>query len=139
MIRVFLDANVLFSAAWREDAGIGALWDRQDVHLVTSSYALREAERNIQSKKPAAVARLSQLASKVDVSTATGAMGEDHGLPEKDRPILEAAAASDCSILLTGDVTHFGHLFGKEAEGVRVLTVSTFLAILATSAQEENG
>lgn len=132
MIRVFLDANILFSAAWREEGGIGTLWDRQDVHLVTSAYALMETERNIRSKKPAAAARLSQLASQVEVSTATDALNEDQGLPEKDRPILAAAASSGCSVLLTDDVTHFGHLLGKEAQGVRVLTVSTFLARLDT-------
>ena len=40
MIRVFLDANILFSAAWREGSGIGKLWEKQCIQLVTSPYAL---------------------------------------------------------------------------------------------------
>jgi uncharacterized membrane protein HdeD (DUF308 family) len=32
--RVFLDANVLFSAAYRADAGLGRLWNLKDVALV---------------------------------------------------------------------------------------------------------
>ena len=127
MTRVFLDANILFSAAWREESGIAALWDRPDIQLVTSPYAVTEAERNIRLKKPEAAARLAKLASRVEMSPETAALNEDHGLPEKDRPILQAAVGSGCTILLTGDVTHFGHLIGTEAEGVRVMTVSMFL------------
>jgi len=56
------------------------------------------------------------------------ALAEDYQLPEKDRPILEAAAASGCAVLLTGDMAHFGHFVGETVEGVRVLTVSMFLA-----------
>ena len=52
----------------------------------------------------------------------------DQGLPDKDRPIFEAALGSGCSVLLTGDTTHFGHLFGREIEGLQVLTASILLA-----------
>lgn len=127
MIRVFLDANILFSAAWSEESGIGKLWERQGIQLVTSPYALMEAVRNIQLKKPAAAPRLSALAGKVEVSSLTALLNSGHGLPEKDLPILEAAIGSGCTTLLTGDVTHFGHLIGTEVEGTRILTVSMFL------------
>lgn len=39
-MRVFLDANVLFSAAFRERGGLLALWERRDIRLVSSPYAL---------------------------------------------------------------------------------------------------
>lgn len=130
MIRVFLDANILFSAAWREDSGISVLWSRRDVTLVTSSYALEEAQRNILSKRPAASSRLAQLVRQVELSSAMMTVSSDYGLPSKDVPILEAAAASHCSVLLTGDIMHFGHLLGQEAEGVTVMTVSMFLATM---------
>lgn len=45
--RLFLDANVLFSAAYREDAGVAFLWSLDDVVLSTSSYAIEEAERSL--------------------------------------------------------------------------------------------
>ena len=128
MIRVFLDANILLSAAWREGSGIGALWEKDGVHLVTSWYALTEAQRNIALKKPSASLRLTALTSRVEVSTITTKIHAILGLPDKDLPILEAAVSTQCSVLLTGDITHFGHLLGVEIEGVNVLTASMFLA-----------
>lgn len=128
MIRVFLDANILFSCAWREGSGIYKLWERSDLQLVTSPYALREAESNLATKKPEALSRLSRLASKVEVSAETGVIGQGHGLPDKDLPILAAALGADCKFLLTGDINHFGHLIGSESNGVRFCTVSMLLA-----------
>ena len=40
MDRVFLDANVLFSAASTPDSGLRALWSLAGVELVTSEFAL---------------------------------------------------------------------------------------------------
>ena len=45
--RVFLDANILVSAAWRSDSGLLALWELPDVTLLTSAYAIVEADRTI--------------------------------------------------------------------------------------------
>lgn len=44
---LFLDANVLFSAAYREGAGIAGFWDLDDVELITSQYAAEEVRRNL--------------------------------------------------------------------------------------------
>ena len=132
MTRVFLDANILFSAAWSDGSGIGRLWEMQGVQLVTSPYALMEAVHNIQIKKPVASLRLSALAEKVEVSPLTALLNEDHGLPKKDLPILAAPIGSGCTVLMTGDVTHFGHLIDTEVEGARVMTVSMFLSTLAS-------
>jgi hypothetical protein len=41
--RVFLDANVLFSAAYRSDSGLLALWRRAGASLLTSAYAVLSA------------------------------------------------------------------------------------------------
>jgi hypothetical protein len=41
-------------------------------------------------------------------------------LPEKDRPVLAAAIASQCDVLLTGDKRHFGKGFGRSFGGVWV-------------------
>jgi predicted nucleic acid-binding protein len=128
MIRVFLDANILFSASYRETSGMLRLWRLPDVRLVTSTYALTEAERNIALKRSEAADRLSQLATQVEISTAATPLQEDYQLPDKDRPILEAAVGSGCSVLLTGDMAHFGRLIGTTVEDVRILRVSTFLA-----------
>jgi uncharacterized protein len=122
MTRVFLDANVLFSAAWREGNGLLRLWKYPDYKLVTSSYALREAEHNISLKKPEALKRLHNLMEIVEVTEKETPPPENHGLPDKDIPILAAALASKCSVLLTGDVADFGHLFGQPIGSLLVMT-----------------
>jgi predicted nucleic acid-binding protein len=47
--RVFLDANVLFSAAYHAESGLARLWDREGVQLVTAEYAVEEARRNLRA------------------------------------------------------------------------------------------
>jgi uncharacterized protein len=126
--RVFLDANVLFSAAWRSASGLARLWEIASLHLVTSPYAADEAERNLARKRPDAVARLTALLRGVEITSALVKLDDGHGLPPKDAPILAAAVASHCEMLLTGDIADFGHLIGRALQGVRILTVSQLLS-----------
>ena len=48
-------------------------------------------------------------------------------LPAKDTPIFQAAMSAGASVLLTGDVEHFGRFFGKTIAGVRILSPADFL------------
>jgi hypothetical protein len=48
---VFLDANVLSSAAYGPDAGLRVLWSLPGVRLTTSAYAAEEARRNLSDTK----------------------------------------------------------------------------------------
>ena len=100
--RVFLDANVLFSAAWLEGSGLARLWRIPEATLITSRYALAEAERNLetdeQRARPTALARDVQL---VD-ALADGQLPDGVKLVEKDAPILLAAIAAEATHLLTG-------------------------------------
>jgi predicted nucleic acid-binding protein len=48
-------------------------------------------------------------------------------LPSKDEPILRAAIAGKATHLVTGDVRHFGKLFGTTIAGVSVVTPAMFL------------
>ena len=125
--RLFLDANVLFSAAWREDAGVARLWELADATLLTSGYAWEEARRNLETE--AQERRLTRLADGLEVVAEAGdfPLPEDVDLPEKDRPILRAALASDATHLVTGDLTHFGPYFGREIAGVRVVRPADLL------------
>jgi hypothetical protein len=47
MDRLFLDADVLLSAAYRIDAGLVRLWKLKDATLCSSRYALEEARNNL--------------------------------------------------------------------------------------------
>lgn len=121
MERVFLDANVLFSAAYRADAGLLKLWRARGIQLCSSSYALEEARINLD--EPAQRARLTQLEAKLQLFDAleqelpSGVL-----LPGKDVPILLAAIAANATHLLTGDLRHFGPYLGRRIAGVLILT-----------------
>lgn len=128
MDRLFLDANVLFSAAYRSDARVRELWGLKDVHLVTSPYAVEEARRNLD--RPEQREELERLVGRMEVLTSNPAERRlTIDLPQKDRPILLGAIQSKASYLITGDFTHFGRYFGKKAEGVLILTPSDYLRL----------
>jgi len=128
MIRVFLDANVLFSAAYREESGLLRLWRVSGVRLVTSDYARQEAHSNL--NEIIQRERLAKLLKTVIVtshSTDLPALPSGIMLPGKDAPILEAAISVGAAVLLTGDVTHFGRYYGKTIGGVRIMPPADFL------------
>jgi predicted nucleic acid-binding protein len=126
--RLFLDANVLFSAAYRPQAGLVRLWKLEGVVLLTSSDALHEAERNLDRTDQKE--RLKDLAK--DVHLVPDRIGEDLPpglrLREKDRPILHAAIGGEATHLLTGDIADFGLFFNRRIGGVLVLTPARYLA-----------
>ncbi len=135
-LRVFLDANVLFSAAYQEQAGLATLWKLRGVHLVTSLYAVQEAATNL--NKEDAQSRLRDLIEEVEIIS--DALGIDTRtldelaeivLPDKDRPILAGAVAAEADFLLTGDLRHFERYFGQVLCGVQILRPSEFLKMRA--------
>ena len=131
MLRVFLDANVLFSAAYREGAGLQALWSRalklKGVELLTSGYAAEEARRNLDTEDRRK--RLEKLLAAVSIESEAPLLPLPSGirLPEKDAPILRAALAPGATHLLTGDLRDFGHLLGKRIGGLQIQTPGDFL------------
>jgi predicted nucleic acid-binding protein len=125
--RVFLDANVLFSAAYREGAGLVALWRLPGVTLLTSAYAAEEARRNLDSEEQRA--RLAGLLARMNVvaEPAEVPLPKDLRLAAKDEPILRAAIASGATHLLTGEWRDFGEWIGKKVAGVKIQTPGEFL------------
>lgn len=123
-LRIFLDANILFSAA-KSDGPIRLLVARlldAGHECWVDGYVIDEARRNITAKAtsrlPALDALLSLLHVAMSSSVAAGAAIE--GLPDKDQPVVAAAAALSCEMLLTGDRTHFGRFYGRLVRGVRI-------------------
>lgn len=55
----------------------------------------------------------------------------EQGLPSKDAPILAAAAAARADLLVTGDRSHFGHLFNRCLRDVTiVLSIDALARVL---------
>lgn len=128
MERVFLDANVLVSAALEPVSRIASLWTLPGVRLLASPHVLAEARRNVPA--PDAAERLETLIAALvalPAEPADFAIEDDPGLPPKDRPILLAAIVSGAAVLLTGDLTHFGPCLGTTVSGVRVLLPAEYL------------
>lgn len=125
--RVFLDANVLFSAAWLEGSGLARLWRLPGAALVSSRIAVAEADRNLDSDERRS--RLQSLVAKMTLVDAPpqAALPAGVDLVPKDAPILLAAIEAGASHLLTGDRRHFGHLYGKSVSGVKILMPATYL------------
>jgi len=126
--RVFLDANVLLSAALKPDSRIASLWTLPEMRLLASPHVLAEARRNVPA--PDVAARLEDLIEALAVLPAEPAdfpIEGDPGLPPKDRPVLLAAIVSGADVLLTGDITHFGGCLGTAVHGVRVLLPGEYL------------
>lgn len=130
-MRIFLDANVLFSAGKSGGAVrafLAQLKSRGYV-LVADGYVVGEARRNLEAKFPTALKDFENLMKQVEASAGTcGPLPTEIApeLPEKDRPVLAAAIHHQCQILLTGDKTHFGPLYGRSIEGVEIHSPASF-------------
>jgi hypothetical protein len=121
-MRIFLDANILFSASqphsWMR-AFLDVLFDQAE--CLTNAYAVEEARRNLALKFPAALRHLDALVGKCELVSAvvTDLKVE---LAAKDVPILGGAIAGQATHLLTGDERDFGVFFGKTLQGVKVVS-----------------
>src|SRR3990172_1708610 len=127
MDRIFLDANVLFSAAYPPGAGLLRLWKLPGATLITSAYALNEARVNLEEEQQRErlenlTGSVEMVADPVDFSLPKGV-----NLPDKDRPILLAAIKAKATHLLTGDIADFGAYFGRKVEGVLILPPGDYL------------
>jgi len=122
--RLFLDANVLFSAAYRAGAGIARLWELEKVELETSAYAAEEARVNLAEEDQRC--RLQELLGPVRIVAVLARLPPGTTLPEKDRPILQAALHARATHLLTGDRQHFGKYFGRRVGGMLVLPPAAY-------------
>lgn len=106
--------------------------------LVTSAYAIDEAERNLDRvDSRTRLFRLLQQIEIADEAPPTASLPKGVHLAVKDHPILLAAIHAKCTHLLTGDHRHFGALFGQSVKGARILTVRDYLT--ARGITEETG
>ncbi len=133
-MRLFLDANVIFSAVHSPGGRSHALFRLAQAglcELLSSAHAIGEAHRNLALKSPTKIDELAQFLEVVtpvpepDPRLVTWAA--ETGLPDNDAPILAAAVAARVDALVTGDRKHFGPLFGITFGGVEAIPLSEAL------------
>ena len=117
-MRVFLDANIFFAAARSPKGGSGFVLElakKEKVQVVTSVYALLEAERNIKNKLSSFYILQhyqNLLEIKLEIQSIEAVSLEkislfEKFLPIKDVPILLGAILSNSQFLITLDKKHF--------------------------------
>lgn len=134
--RLFLDANVLFTAAHNPSGKAAFLFTAEGLRhwrLLSSQYAIDEARRNLLRKYPTAVAALDRLLPSIEIAGQPATCPDAQlDLPAKDQPIWFAALSGRASHLLTGDLRDFGaHMNRPErCAGIVIQTVGDFLSSL---------
>jgi len=126
--RVFLDANVLFSAAYGSPR-ILVLWDLAAsgrCTLLASRHVIEEARRNLRPDQQAALEGLVAVLSVIRDPIPDLPCPID--LPTGDREAFLSAVGAGATHFLTGDTRHFGAYYGVSFGGVLVQTPAEYLA-----------
>lgn len=136
-MRLFLDANILFSAGYKNGAPAALLIDlalAAGIPVMTSRYAADEARRNVEAKAPARLPALDRHLAQIPLLAEAPArlteLAANTGLPSKDAPILAAAWAARATHLVTGDRRHFGPLYDTTQRGTRIVLLRTALELV---------
>jgi predicted nucleic acid-binding protein len=121
-VKVFLDANILFSAS-DEKSATRRLLDLLSRHgaVFTGPHAWEEARRNLERKRPHLLAGLDGLRGTVTITHAF-TLPPELPVAEKDKPVLAGAIGASCTHLWTSDRLHFGGLYGKTVHGVAIVS-----------------
>lgn len=136
MKRLFLDANVLFTAAHNANGKAALLisfGEQGIVELYSSYYAKEEASRNLARKVPNCLARFDAVMATVTLITGHSLQACPDGLPEKDWPIYRAAHACQADVLVNGDLRDFGTLMNRpdRTDGLLIQTTADVLNTLS--------
>ncbi|MFW6180618.1 MAG: DNA-binding protein [Spirochaetota bacterium] len=134
VIRIFLDANILFSYA-KTDGAIRRLLNlilEAGHNCLIHDFVYEEARRNLALKKPEGLPVLEELCSRLTMtgSCTVAPVERNIPLPEKDLPVLFSAIRHHCQALVTGDRTHFGHLYGKTIRGMTIHSARSLAELL---------
>jgi predicted nucleic acid-binding protein len=128
--RVFLDANVLFSAAEPGSALARLVGEAgRRVELVYSPDVATEARRNIAAKRPQARDGLETVLGRCQRAD-SALFPLPIELNDNDRAVLCAAIRAGCQYLVTGDKQHFGPFFGETIESVKIVSTNQFAQLL---------
>lgn len=117
-MKLFLDANILFSASYKPESKLSKFWSSSKVILFSSDYAIEEARRNLKDQEK--LSCLNQLTKNLILIAhfQESLIPTDIILRAKDQPILAAAISAKADYLVTGDFKDFGDYFEKKIAGV---------------------
>ncbi len=132
MKRIFLDANVLFTATHNprgKAAFIVELGRENHWTLYSSVYAVAEARYNLEIKFPERIPGFEILLDSIKMIKHQEKKTSLPGLNEKDQPIFQAAMECSATHLITGDKKDFGKFMNKPGEtfSINIQTPSDFL------------
>ena len=132
MKKIFIDANVLFTAAYSRSGKAAFVIENMGPLVITSDYAAEEARRNLSVKKIEALPILEKLLSQIKIVSSAQGDACPIDLPEKDKPIFLSALRASATHLLTGDLKDFGQHMNKpdKCAGIMIQTVADFLAAI---------
>ena len=132
VVRLFLDANVLFLAGYSSASPVHdliALARAGHCELLASSYAVEEARRNLAAKGPAGASQAFNavladvtLVAEARVPALEAAAAAALTDPA-DVPILAAAIQCRANVLVTGDRRAFGRFFRKVYRDIEILVL----------------
>jgi len=136
LTRLFLDANVLFTAAHNPEGKAALVVEPAAAghwEAVTNAYCVAEARLNLERKYPDFLGRLEKILDTVRLVPDVPGELCPIRLPEKDRPVFASAIRCGATHFLTGDRRHFGPFMNKpkKTAGVVVQTVGDFLSEIA--------
>lgn len=128
---IFLDANVLFTVAHNPNGKASLLIELADQgcwRIITSTLAVEEARRNLAVKFPAFTNHLEALIGGITVVPSVFGAACPISLPEKDRVIFLTALKCRATLLLTGDMRHFGPFMNDppRTSGLAIMTIADF-------------
>lgn len=137
-MRVFLDANILFTAAHNPGGKAAFVIEpgrAGHFQLVTSEYAREEASRNLSAKYPSCLPSLEDLLRHITITPTNPGAPCPTLLAAKDCAIFQAAATCHATHILTGDMKHFGALMNRPEDSfsITIQTVAGFLTSLQSS------
>ncbi len=131
LLLVFLDSNVVYSAARSPVSPFHRFWHLPGLELLTSPHSLAELRNNYESadhqeRAEGLISTMRVVSDRPDLR-----LPDDVFLPAKDAPIYLAAMGAGASYLITGDKNHFGPYFNQSRVGLTVLEPMPFLMMLA--------
>jgi putative PIN family toxin of toxin-antitoxin system len=139
MIRVFVDANVLFAASYSShgssrDLILAAIEDK--VQIVVSKYVLTEAERNLARKAPRAIPAFTELTELLSVEVVDKPNLEDvlqaaEYTALKDAPVVAAALSAQVDYMVTWDRKHLiEDIRVADRSGLKIVTPDRIIELI---------